>query len=218
MICTAPECRTRLQYDNKTGLCIEHYIEMKAAHLPKCSQCAKRIQQGNKTGKCQFCLIMERRAKARRYACAGCGVAVSKSSKGGRCIACASIARYPNARACGHVGCGQPISQKNKSGLCHVHKASLAGPVITEKLMITVRQVGKALGIDPRDILGRSRFPEVVEARACVALLLRRQGMSYNRIGERLGRDHSSIMSLVRRAPEYAARSERFAGFMERAA
>lgn len=218
MICTAPECRTRLQSDNKSGLCIQHYIEMKAAHLPKCSQCAKRIQQGNKTGKCQFCLIQERRAKANRRECIDCGVRVSPSSKLGRCIACASIARNPNARTCGHEGCGQPISQSNKSGLCHVHKASLAGPVITEKLMVTVRQVSKALGIDPRDILGRSRFPEVVEARACVALLLRRQGMSYNRIGERLGRDHSSIMSLVRRAPEYAARSERFAGFMERAA
>jgi Bacterial dnaA protein helix-turn-helix len=56
--------------------------------------------------------------------------------------------------------------------------------------------------ITPADIVGRSRYGLFVQARAVAALIMRdRYGMSFPQIGARLdGRDHSSIMYLIKKA------------------
>lgn len=61
-----------------------------------------------------------------------------------------------------------------------------------------VRKVGSVLEIDPALILSDKRWSILVDARAAVAVAMRKRGASYPYIGKALGRDHTSILHLVR--------------------
>jgi len=73
--------------------------------------------------------------------------------------------------------------------------------------MGAARLVARELGIPVREILGRGKFRYVVEARAALIALLRDQRLSLPRIGEIIGRDHSSVHNALARLPEYMARN-----------
>ena len=71
-----------------------------------------------------------------------------------------------------------------------------------------LRRVSLTTGITVAEILGPSRRADIVQARAMVCWLCRQDGMSYPRIGRELGRDHSSIINLVRREERRRAAAE----------
>jgi predicted transcriptional regulator len=52
-------------------------------------------------------------------------------------------------------------------------------------------------GVVPREFESRMRERRVVRARAMVARYLRARGWSYPRIGKFMGRDHSTVMSVI---------------------
>lgn len=61
-----------------------------------------------------------------------------------------------------------------------------------------IDEVSAISGVHRRDILGDYRFGFTVDARAVIAICLRRRGVSYPVIGKALNRDHTSIINLVR--------------------
>jgi hypothetical protein len=69
-----------------------------------------------------------------------------------------------------------------------------------------IDRVGAMLSVSREEILGRVRTPHLVDARAAIAVLLRGQGKPFAEIGSILGRDHSSVMHLVRTFHQRAAR------------
>ena len=62
-----------------------------------------------------------------------------------------------------------------------------------------LREVAEACAVPVEEITGRGVDPRLVAARAQVAEQLRARGWSYPRIGRLLGRDHSTVMSYMRR-------------------
>lgn len=57
-------------------------------------------------------------------------------------------------------------------------------------------------GLSQREVLSRSRKPNLVSVRGRIAIALRGQGMSYPAIGRALGRDHSTVMHAIRKATQ----------------
>lgn len=216
-VCTHKGCKSRIQNNSVSGLCLAHYNAARARVKRFCAGCGDApILTKNKSGLCQVC---HNKARARTpRLCCECGIEIQKDSKTGRCMFCVTEYLYPQMRKCAHAGCRKTIQQTNVSGLCSQHRYNRRKPVLTDKTTLVVRSVGEAMGIHPRDILGLSQCEEIVEARAVVATILRRGGMSYPRIGERLGRDHSSVLNLVRRIPVYAERNPLVTEVLERAA
>ncbi len=53
-------------------------------------------------------------------------------------------------------------------------------------------------GLSPEAILSRARTGEIVEVRRELARRLRERGLSYPQIGALLGRDHSTVLALLR--------------------
>ena len=73
-------------------------------------------------------------------------------------------------------------------------------------------------GIDMVQLCGQRRDRHLVEARALAAWGLRNAGLqwTYTAIGRAMaGRDHTTIINLVRRAEQYRKQSARFAGACE---
>lgn len=68
-----------------------------------------------------------------------------------------------------------------------------------------LERLAKARGLEPEEILARSRDPELVKARAALYGSLRLLGWSYEAIGRAVGRDHQTILFAVRRHPEEAS-------------
>lgn len=63
-----------------------------------------------------------------------------------------------------------------------------------------VRGVAKEYGVTPEDIKGKARSTIYVTPRSVIARILRDRGLSYPVIGRLMGgRDHSTIMNLLRR-------------------
>jgi len=60
------------------------------------------------------------------------------------------------------------------------------------------RTISATHGIDLTDVLGRSTKREISNARQEIMFALRQRGWSYPRIGQVLGRDHTSIIHGVR--------------------
>jgi hypothetical protein len=60
-----------------------------------------------------------------------------------------------------------------------------------------LREAAQKFEVTPEDITGPKRSPEVKKARLWVARKLRRNGMSYPKIGKILNRNHSTVMSIL---------------------
>lgn len=52
------------------------------------------------------------------------------------------------------------------------------------------------------DVLGKSRFKEHVRPRHAAMLVAHRNGAGYAHIGRQLGRDHSTVMTAIRRSAQ----------------
>ncbi len=61
-----------------------------------------------------------------------------------------------------------------------------------------LNDVSARTGVAASDIMGRRRLRHVVQARAELVRVLRGKGWSYPAIGEKLGRDHTSVMHLAK--------------------
>jgi chromosomal replication initiator protein len=57
-----------------------------------------------------------------------------------------------------------------------------------------LQQVCCYFSVDPKDVLGRRNFPELVWPRQCVMALCRMRGMGYSATGRLMGRDHGTVM------------------------
>lgn len=80
-------------------------------------------------------------------------------------------------------------------------KARLRGPVWLGSARQIIEKAAKAHGLDPSDIVGASRMRSVVFARSEAAWEARRAGFSYPELGIIFGgRDHTTMMNLVRKA------------------
>ena len=55
------------------------------------------------------------------------------------------------------------------------------------------------------DLIGHNRFAPAMRARAEVASMLRRHGWSLAKIGKLMRRHHTTVLHMVRMAPQYAA-------------
>lgn len=62
-----------------------------------------------------------------------------------------------------------------------------------------IARIAKLHDVDPEDIVGPSRTPELCEARFCIMRELRTKGWSTPRIGRLLNRDHSTVLHGLRR-------------------
>ena len=75
--------------------------------------------------------------------------------------------------------------------------------------------VARKFGVTFDELRSRDRHRRITNARHVAAWLLREQGLSLNEIGEALGgRDHSTILSAVRKIQREAERDERVAAVL----
>lgn len=73
-------------------------------------------------------------------------------------------------------------------------------------LLGLVDHVAEAHHVTRGDVLGRGRTKRVAQARHAVMRALRDMGMSYPEIGRLLGRDHTTVLAALRKAPANALR------------
>lgn len=66
-------------------------------------------------------------------------------------------------------------------------------------------------------LIDRNRTMNIVDHRSILVVILHKKGYTYNKIGETLHRDHSSIMSLERRAWKLASSDKKFRDQLNRA-
>lgn len=77
-------------------------------------------------------------------------------------------------------------------------------------LDIILGSVAESFDLTVRELLGKSRATDVVNARSVVAHILRDRGLSYDRIGKLLGdRDHSTIINALSKFDIYTRRDPR---------
>ena len=79
-----------------------------------------------------------------------------------------------------------------------------------------IGEVSNALKISPKDIVSSGKWTHFVHARAVVAIVLHRAGLSYNQIGDRMNRDHSSVINAVRNFPKYVELNPQLAELADR--
>lgn len=73
-----------------------------------------------------------------------------------------------------------------------------------------MRLVGERYGIDKATMIGRCRKRKIARPRMMVMTLAREvTGASLPRIGQQLGRDHTTVLSGIRRMRKVEAKSER---------
>lgn len=63
-----------------------------------------------------------------------------------------------------------------------------------------IDRIAKLHDVEPVEVLGPSRLPELCEARRAIMRELRARGWSTPRIGRLLNRDHSTVVHGLRRA------------------
>ena len=78
---------------------------------------------------------------------------------------------------------------------------------VTERLAL-ISAAGAAYGLDATALLSTSREANTTEARHVAMWLLRQTGMSYPQIGKTFGRDHTTVMSAIRRVNESPVMTE----------
>lgn len=63
-----------------------------------------------------------------------------------------------------------------------------------------VADIADTFYVSPAEVLARGRIgTNATDARHCLAWACRREGLSYPRIGQRIGRDHTTVIASVRR-------------------
>ena len=163
-------------------------------------------------------------------ACADCGKAI-RFNKSGLCSKCYIAHRRVEPRLCSE--CDAKLRHSNKSGLCRAHynEAYGKGEEAREALSLKRRRllraadpnkvielVSRETGVHRRDILGSYRYGFCIEARVTVAEILWRKELTSPQIGKVLGRDHSTVLSMLRRFPVYAERKPALLAIVERLA
>lgn len=79
----------------------------------------------------------------------------------------------------------------------------LATEPVVPVMQVIIGAVAMAFGLAPAEITGRSRMGSVTEARCIVCYVARRcTRMSYPQIGIAIDRDHTTVMSAVKRVAE----------------
>lgn len=83
-----------------------------------------------------------------------------------------------------------------------------------------VEAIARTMKVTTADILGPCRSGQVIRARQVVCWVLSKRGQSYPQIGRRINRDHSTVISAVRRFETHATDrmrlvAEHFAGVNE---
>jgi chromosomal replication initiator protein len=76
-------------------------------------------------------------------------------------------------------------------------------------------RVCKRFGVRFDELLGKGRHAHLAQARHVLAWLLRQRGLSYPAIGKYLNKDHTTIMSAVRKVDAERAKSEAVARVLE---
>lgn len=139
--------------------------------------------------------------------CTGCGSGLNdrRKNKSGLCLSCYNAARRADMKRC--AICGTPITAKNTSGRCRAHRVGPRTATPNDAVRIMLAKIAPILGVKAEAVLGGSRENDAVEARCVIAMALRRKGHSFNQIGVRLGRDHSSIKHLIVNLPVYSERN-----------
>jgi chromosomal replication initiation ATPase DnaA len=87
----------------------------------------------------------------------------------------------------------------------------MGGTSTTERLasrglLGIVDAMASAYAVTREDILGARRTKQAAAARHAVMRALRDMGMSYPEIGWLLGRDHTTVLAALRKAPANAVR------------
>lgn len=90
------------------------------------------------------------------------------------------------------------LTEADRAQIARIEKRGTVRSIIAE--------VSQMAGISPAAIKGPCRDLEHVRARDMVCYVARREGMSFPQIARELNRDHTTIMSAVRR--EKARRAE----------
>jgi chromosomal replication initiation ATPase DnaA len=80
-----------------------------------------------------------------------------------------------------------------------------------------IERVAAATGLGARDLMSGCRDTRHTRARFAAWLILRRQGMTYQRIGRAFGRDHRTIMHGVERGRALVESCEEFAAVIRKA-
>jgi hypothetical protein len=94
---------------------------------------------------------------------------------------------------------------------CYAHKCGLfvngggQKPNPNARTRKLVAEIAREVGCTPEEVFGRRRRHVLVLARWRVARELRNRGYSLPKIGQQLGRDHTSILNALRRLEEMAA-------------
>ncbi len=70
---------------------------------------------------------------------------------------------------------------------------------MTPQARAIIKEIAELRGLEPREILGRSRFQNVVRARVEVAKRLDERGYSSPQIGKILNRDHTTVLYYIGR-------------------
>lgn len=207
--CAHRDCETLVRRRAPSGLCITHF---KAAtrSTKRCRNCDARTD--SKMGLCASC-----RAIAQAKTCIECGKPYSgRARKSGKCAPCYwKESQWSRSVPADRVSDLYTLRRRGHSRESAVEIVLSGVPVIRRQVqqhpnikipaMTVLRMVADALLISESEILSPSRFRETVEARSVVVEVMRRQGMSYPRIGARLNRDHSSVLTLCRSFPRRAA-------------
>lgn len=146
--------------------------------------------------------------------CTGCGAGLNaRKNKSGFCLACYGAAQRAKRKRCSV--CSVPLTGKNTTGRCRAHRVGPRTATPSDAVRAMLAKIGPMLRVQPADVLGGSRESDVVDARSVIAVALRRKGHSLNQIGLRLGREHSSIKSLIANLPIYIERNPRVADALE---
>lgn len=146
-------------------------------------------------------------AKPKQRLCTDCGTPLAcNKNKTGLCRSCLDLSKRLNRDACKE--CGAALANKNTSGFCRNHNGRKSYDATPDAATtVLLRKVAAQFKITVADIVGLVRERAFVEARAVVVMALRQMGYSFPRIGQVLGRNHTSCLYLVTSFPLFVKRN-----------
>lgn len=77
-----------------------------------------------------------------------------------------------------------------------------------------IRRAAAKAGVEACQITGPGQSRKLYETRWAIMVLMHRRNVSNVKIGQRLNRHHTTVMSGLKRAEELAAKDEKFAAFV----